>query len=402
MNFYDYLKQSYRSMRSHKTRTVFTMVGIFTGIMSIVIIVILSTSASDYFNDEMTKAGANVIQVVSVQNSSGDTAELTEEDMDLIRSYYNHMISEITGYTTLEGSVVINGTSQSAYTCGVDSDYVRFSDVKMLEGHYILDLDVSSSSKVCVINENLAIRLFGTTHCVGKNISFTDNSGFTNDYSIIGVTAVTDVFDEMVSDDAFSAFIYIPITTYQDIYSATSYNYFLIAANDKDTMKQLGLNIVTLLEQSNEVEEVYSVVSASDIQSLLNGLITALTMILLVVAFLTLFVAGVGVMNMELVIVTERKPEIGVRKALGARNSDIVFQFLLDSILLVSISGGLGTLFGIGIAYVLLSTLSVAISINIYLLLGVVAFFVVLGILFGVYPAYITTRILPIDCLKSE
>jgi putative ABC transport system permease protein len=301
------------------------------------------------------------------------------------------------------GTLRIGDKTRSASVVGVTSQYTSFQVMAISEGRFINEEDVEGNRKVVFINDLFAKRYFDRTDVIGEEIRLTNEDKDVMKLRIVGVQSTEDdPFASMTDNEDYPVSIIIPLTTMQEFYGTSRLNRIDLSIKDKEQLKEIGEKIVKLLEFTHETKDKYAVTSVQDIQASVNKVLGVITTVLLVIAVITLIVGGIGIINILLVSVTERIREIGIRKALGARKKDIVLQFLTESIMMTGLSGLIGILLGIICGAIISSIIKIPPVVDFKTILF--AFFgsVILGIIFGVYPAKKAADLNPIDALRYE
>lgn len=402
MNIIESFKQALSSLRANKLRSILTMVGIIMGVFSVITIVAIGNATQSYMDNEFAKIGANVLVVHYKSGTINSNDVLKNDDLKTISS-----VEEIKNVGTVvsgSGSLRVGSKTRRASISGVSSQYKEIMPSDMAQGRMINNIDNSTKSNVVVIDETFAKEMFKESNPVGQKLRVTLNSGSSLNLTIIGVTEVEDSpFGDMMGENQ-PVYITIPMTTLQSYYGDNSLNYIYASVEETDNSKlqKIGNKVIRALENKHGNKDKYAVEFLSDYQEMLNQVLGIVSSVLLVVAVITLVVGGIGIVNILLVSVTERIREIGVRKALGARKRDIIFQFITESIMLTGISGLIGIIFGILGGFIISSVIDIPPVINIKVIVLAFLGSVALGLLFGVYPAKKAADLDPIESLRYE
>lgn len=402
MHFSENLKQSFQSLKSNKLRSILTMIGIIMGVFSIVAIMAIGNAAKSFMEAEFNKLGANVLMIQYQSSQISNRDELTMKDMDVLIEGIPE-IQNISAFSADMGTLKIGDKTRSASVIGASSQYTSFQVMEISEGRFINEEDVESNRKVVFVNDLFAKRYFDKTDVVGEEIRLTNDDNNVLRLKIIGVQSTeNELFAEMGDNEDYPVSIIIPITTMHEFYGTDMLNRIDLSIIDKNQLKEIGDRLIKLLEFTHQNKDKYAVTSVQDIQASVGKVLGVITTVLLVIAVITLVVGGIGIINILLVSVTERIREIGIRKALGARKKDIVLQFLTESIMMTGISGLIGILLGIICGAIISSIIKIPPVVDLKTI--VFAFFgsVILGIVFGVYPAKKAADLNPIDALRYE
>ena len=378
------IRMCFKNILSNKSRSFLTMLGIIIGISSVIMLVGFTTGTSEDINNSLDNLGANVLTV----NIHNDDNTLTYSD---IKDQKFNFVEKVLPTSQGRNYAKTKSNSSSVTLIGTTSDFLSVQKLHLNDGRNLSDLDIEKSSKVVLIGSEVASNLFENKNPLGEKILLGSNY-----YTVIGVLE-----DGNTSNSNIGGSIITPITTYSKISNDDTISTLYFVANEdlKDTKmvesiinSQLGRLIST--ENIEIVTQDTISETAGEIDSMTNLLIG-------LVGAISLIVSGIGVMNIMIVSVSERTREIGVRKAIGATDFDILKQFLIEAILLTSFGGVIGIIVGclfsfisewVGTTFVLsLPTVLVALS-----------FSVATGIIFGIIPAIRASKLKPIDALKHD
>lgn len=404
MNIIESFKQALSSLRANKLRSILTMIGIVMGVFSVITIVAIGNATQSYMDNEFAKIGANVLAVSYKSGTINSNDVLQNDDMKAIAK-----VEEIKNVGTSmgrTGTIRLGDKTRNANITGVSSQYKDIMPTDMAQGRMINDIDNSLRSNVVVIKEDFAKANFKNENPIGQKLRVKLGSGSSMNLTVIGVTKAEDsIFGDMMSYESQSVSLTIPLTTLQAYYpwsDQLNYMYATIESKDKEDLKKIADKVIRILEQKHGNKDKYYVEFMSEVQEQLNSVLGIVSSVLLVVAVITLVVGGIGIVNILLVSVTERIREIGVRKALGARKRDIIFQFITESIILTGLSGTVGIILGILAGFVISSAISIPPTVDITVVILAFLGSVALGLLFGVYPAKRAADLDPIESLRYE
>ena len=406
---YEYVKMALSNIKANKMRSFLTMLGIIIGISSVILVLSLGNGAKNVITDALSGMGAG--QIAMYTTDATGTYNITMDDMDAMKD-------EVDGIKGISAQYYETGTTSTkkgnfqVQAYGVMSDYEYFISNGLLKGRYFNETEYEAGQPVCVIGQNDAIRLFGSTDVVGMDLDVTVwNTEIT--FTIIGV--------ENPQSNAMMSFVYenspvqitFPLSVFEQIYNMDISNFsqiFIQAEDDADTYAIVD-QVTNLAERRHrcqgEEDPIYQVENFSDYMSIANTVINMVTAIISLVAAISLVVGGIGVMNIMLVSVTERTREIGIRKSLGAKTKSILVQFLSESAIISLIGGIIGILFGIATAYLVAALVGVinpdiafkpVISVGAILIASL--FSCGIGIFFGIYPAKKAAKLSPIEALR--
>ena len=400
--FIEYIKIAVMNLKSNKGRSVLTMLGIIIGISSVIMIISIGNGMTAQVNGELNDMAGGQIYIYSNSAESDEIIEFTDEDLDAIEEKVPN-VKGVTPQYSLYGSALGKKGSFDAYiSAGTESqEFINSNRIKY--GKYYSESDYYAANKVCVISENDAILLFGTTDVVGMDIEIS-LYGISQDMTIVGIRENPD--SAMFVSYGDSVQIEIPLTTLGAQYGfyVETFDGFYVIGEAPEYASDIAKKSINILEGRHNVrgKGLIMLENFNDYMDQINDVLGYITIFVVFVAAISLLVGGIGVMNIMLVSVTERTREIGIRKALGARTASIMTQFLSESAI-ISLTGGLiGIVLGVGGASMLGLLIGIAPKVNITTVLGATFFSSAVGIFFGIYPAKKAAALSPIEALRHE
>jgi len=348
---YEYLKMAVSNIKANKMRSFLTMLGIIIGISSVILIMSLGNGAKNVITEEMAGIAAGQIALYTYDDTG--SYQITNEDIEAIEAEVGGL-KGVNAYMSADGVTSTKKGEFQVMASGQRASYKVFSTTEILTGRYFNEQEYLSAAPVCVIGEEDAIRLFGSADILGKTIDVTI-WGTEISFRIIGVEQAEKESMFTFTYDNSPVSIYFPLTVFAQIYGVgfdTYYQIYLMAEDGADTAA-ITTQVVDLLERRHQCygEDIYQYESFSDYMGTVNTVINTVTMLISLVAAISLVVGGIGVMNIMLVSVTERTREIGIRKALGAKTRSIMLQFLSESAIITMIGGLIGIVSGIAGAF---------------------------------------------------
>jgi len=400
---WEYIKIALMNIRSNKGRSFLTMLGIIIGISSVIMIISIGNGVQGGINEELNAIAGGQIYIYSYgNNEEGIVVEFDEDDVDAILEKVPN-VKAVTPQWGFSGTATgRKGTFSADLQLGMSGLQYATSD-PMVKGRYFSDSDYYAARKVCVITENSARLLFGTTDVIGMTFDLA-LYGSSQEFTIIGLR----------QDNAslLSGFMTSDRVTVEAPLSVLSASYgFYVGSNDLliisdgvENANQVARDSLRLMENRHDVrgKDVIGIENFNDYMSEINQVLDYVTIFVVFVAAISLLVGGIGVMNIMLVSVTERTREIGIRKSLGARTGSILLQFLSESAIITLLGGLIGIAIGVAGAYGICALIGFTAKVKVTTVLGASAFSSAVGIFFGIYPARKAAALSPIEALRHE
>jgi putative ABC transport system permease protein len=386
------------ALRANKLRAILTSLGVIIGSASIVLVVTVALTSRKFVLSQIEAVGSNLIQVELVQRPDKPqplSHEMTLEDLEAVRAIPN--VIEVAGTRELPMTVVVNGVERPVNLVGVTEGYQAIRRLIVLRGRYLDAGDMEMRSKVCLITTQLADRIFGQENPIGRPIRVGELT-----FTVIGV------FRERVETFGLSDIqensVILPFTLMKYYTGIEVVRLLDAQAARAEDVPSVERQVGQLLRARHPAEAEYKVLTLTAILNAARNISLALTIVLIIIAFIALVISGVGIMNIMLVTVTERTREIGIRKAIGAARREILYQFLIESFL---ISGGgavLGILIGIAVPVAIQSFLPGNLRVPVSPLSVIIAFVVSCstGLFFGYLPANQAASLQPVESLRYE
>jgi len=407
MSIFENIKSAFKNVFSNKMRTFLTTLGIIIGIAAVIAITSVGNGSQAQITEQFDSLGVGRITVSLRSNSPRNTVTsdaLTYEDYEELKEMDDiKSISPVYNGNNASVKLLDPKETNNASITGVTPDYQSIMAPTMLYGRYISDSDVEAKSKVVVINDTTAEKIFGYCNqsVIGEKISIKTWQG-SSKYTVIGISENSNADTESLYENEYPEKMVIPITSAFRLFNRKTLANIVLVAEDADNADTLCSVITDKLSQIHKNSDKYTAESAAEQMEAMTEVTGTVTMLISGVAAISLIVGGIGVMNIMLVTVTERTREIGIRKSIGAKNKDIMLQFVVEAVILTGIGGILGVIFGWGFGMVAGNLMGVSSVVSVNSVLTAVAISTAIGIVFGVYPARKAALLDPIEALRYE
>jgi putative ABC transport system permease protein len=399
MDIRETLSVAIDALRSNKLRAMLTSLGVIIGSASIVLVVTVALTSKKFVISQIESIGSNLVWVEMVQRQDRPqplSFELTVDDMNAVKASVPGVV-EVAGARELPMAVVAGGVERPVNLIGVTEGYQAIRRLVILRGRYFDSADMEMRSKVCLITKELSDRIFGLENPVGRSIRMGELT-----FTVIGV------FRERVETFGLSDIqensVIIPFSLMKYYTGVDVLRSLDAQAAGPEVVPLVERQVGQLLKSRHPSGAEYKVQTLAAILGAARNISLALTIVLIVIAFIALLISGIGIMNIMLVTVTERTREIGIRKAIGAAHREILYQFLIEAFL---ISGGgavLGILIGLAIPVAIQPFLPGNLRVPVSSLSVIIAFLVSCstGLFFGYLPANQAASLQPIESLRYE
>lgn len=407
----DNIRVAFIGLRTNKLRSALTMLGITIGVAAVIVLVSIGQAVETYVRDQFQGIGANLLFVIGSSDSLGRTQPLTQRDVNAISDPYRvpEAMLIMPQLNLPNRTVTSQGREALVTTRGVTADFPAVFNRDVIAGRFFDQDDMNGLARVAVIGLTTADRLFPDTFPLGQTIRIQGVR-----FTVIGilVEAGGAAFGPPGNDP--NDLILLPLTTAQTRLSGQRIvsgdrpvSNILVKARDNSTVDLAALQIRQTLREAHGIsfrdEDDFQVFTQAEILDSFSSVAGLLTIFLGLIAGISLLVGGIGIMNIMLVTVTERTREIGLRKAVGAQNRDILSQFLVEATVLALVGGGIGVLIAasatalVGLA---LPTLSTSVQLSSVALATLIS--AAIGVFFGIYPATRAAALNPIEALRYE
>ena len=387
MKIIQVFKMAISALSSNKARSFLIMLGVIIGVFAVTILISLIGSATDELTGSIEGMGSNMI---TINVDSPTRAHITLDDLDELvgKGQVKDIASSVSS-----GAVIKAGTNnEQVMLFGVTSNFDAIQEQSLDNGRFLSDLDIAVNSHNAVIDFDTAIDMFGTNMCTGSTLKINGE-----DFTVVGV------LEESADIGVIpSIAVTVPITTAQRMTKNPEIDNIFVQANTAESVDALVEQMEDYMMLMLNDEDYYSITNNAAMLDIMDNMTGIMRSVLAGIAGISLLVGGIGIMNIMLVSVTERTREIGVRKAIGARKSDILIQFIVEAVMLCVLGG----VIGLGLGYLGAAIAGPILDIPIVITGGTVAlamgFSIAVGLIFGTYPANKASNLVPIEALRYE
>jgi len=397
-----------RALRVNKMRALLTMLGIIIGIAAVIAMVAIGAGASKMISDQISSIGSNLLLVIpgsttsgGMRSGSGGTPTLTYDDAKAIKAECPS-VGEVAPTVRGSAQVVYGNQNWSTIVMGTTPEMLTVREWPLVAGRNISQSDVDGATKNCLIGQTVADNLFGDLDPVGKIIRIKKIP-----FTVIGILDKKGQSPQGQDQDDV---IYVPLRTAQRKLFGSQFpntvGAMMIQAKSAEVLKKAEEEVTALLKQRHRIgparEVDFSIRNLSEILAVSEQSSKVMSMLLGAVASISLIVGGIGIMNIMLVSVTERTREIGIRIAIGAKQRDILLQFLTEAVLLTTCGGIIGMVLGIAGARIVAQLIGWPTLISLQTIIIAFGFSAGVGVFFGFYPARKAASMNPIEALRYE
>lgn len=411
MKFRETFSISTRALKRNRARTLLTILGVVIGISSVTVIISAGKSLEKFINNQISSFGSNFIQteVRVPQGSGGATTQvqgvvittLKEKDrQDFLDLPY---IDKAYGAVITQDLISWKGEINKALIYGVSSEYIDIDATEIDYGRFFTEEEDNNLARVIVLGKKVKEDLFGASNPIDQNVKIKGLS-----YKVIGVAKERGAVFFFDMDDL----VYIPVKTTQKLLMGINYLSAITSQlSDPSKEEETAEAMREILRENHDIDDPdrddFEVMGIQETQDILGTVLGAITILLVVLASISLVVGGVGIMNIMYASVAERTFEIGLRKSVGASNSNVLKQFLMEAILVTFLGGIFGVLFGIGMTYLIFIVANYygmdwPFSLSLIGIILAIGFSIAVGLIFGIYPAKKAADLNPIMALRKE
>ncbi|MBI4982170.1 MAG: ABC transporter permease [Candidatus Omnitrophica bacterium] len=402
--FIDYLREACFAIWSHKLRSFLSILGILIGVGAVIAMLALGQGAKAAIEKQLTGLGSNLLVVRAgspklhgVALESGTVTRFTFQDVDALRNLSDEIV-RVSPSVSGRGQIVYFNKNWNTQVEGVDVDYEYMRSFTPEVGRFFSASEVRMREKVALLGTTVARELFGEANPIGEVIKIN-----LINFQVIGVLPEKGATTFRDQDDV----ILIPVTTAMfRVFGKQYVDAIFIECRDPQAMDALSDSISAMIIKLHRLrkdnEDSFEIRNMADIKKTLEATTKTMSLLLGAIAAISLFVGGIGIMNIMLVSVTERTREIGLRKAIGANNRDILVQFLIEAVLMSVFGGVGGILLGAGVSALVTTIAGWSMIVSLSSVILATVFSLIVGVVFGLWPAKQASRLDPIEALRYE
>lgn len=403
--FWESVAIAFEGLRANKMRSLLTMLGIIIGVGAVIAMVSIGLGVRDKVQKSIASLGSNLLIIMpgstapsGVRVAAGGTTTLTYDDAQAIARKVSG-VSFVAPQVQRQYQAVFGGNNWITSMQGITPEFMTVRNFELSDGSFITLQQLEARERVAVLGKTVVDNLFGGISPVGQTIRINKST-----FRVIGVLTTK---GQSAGGQDQDDMILVPLKTAQERMMGINYVQSIsVQADSAESIDQVLIDITSLLKTRHRIQageaDDFSVRNLTALMATATETTDTITLLLGNTAAISLLVGGIGIMNIMLVSVTERTREIGVRKALGATFSNILLQFLIEAIV-IGVTGGLiGIVLGMGASYLISSIFGWSTVISGFTIALAFGFSVLIGVIFGLYPARKAARLDPIDALRYE
>lgn len=393
----DYIKSAFKNIVRKHVRTALTILGIAIGVASVVIIGNISQCGTDALNSELDSLGLSGLSISS--SPDAQSISLNENDLNIIKKC--DQVEQAAPVMLQNTDVSVRKLNSKAIVWGIDTKASEIISINLIYGRMFNNQDISTNANVCLVDENFSKNAYSRDNIIGKSVSILCG-GVLEDFKVIGIIKTGSGLLQNIIGNYVPTFVYVPYTTIQNAVGRDDFDQIAVKLKSGSNVDTIGKTIVDSLNRSNGTDDAFVSNNLAKQKDGLTSMLGIMTLILSAVGAISLLVASLSIMTVMLVSVNERTREIGIKKAIGAKRSSIMIEFMFEALLISVIGCFFGIAAGYLVSYAGASYFGLVLSVRTDIMLLAVGFSILTGTVFGVYPAYKASNLKPVDALRME
>ncbi len=402
----DYFRQAGFAMLAHKMRSILSILGILIGVAAVIAMLALGEGAKLSIEKQLASLGSNLLVVMpgsskvhGIALATGSVTRFTFQDVEAMRKLSLDEVKRVSPSVSGRGQIVYANKNWNTQVNGVDVDYAEMRATVPTIGRFFTEQEVKMREKVALLGLTVVKELFGDTNPIGETIKIN-----LINFRVIGILPEKGANAFHDQDDT----VMIPVTTAMyRLFGKQYIDSIFVEANSPQSLDSAQESLKQLIMKQHHLnkkddEDTFQIRNMADIKKTIEATTKTMSLLLGAIAAISLLVGGIGIMNIMLVSVTERTREIGLRKAIGANNKDIMVQFLIEAVLMSLIGGVAGILLGSGIATLITLFAGWTVRVSLFSMMLATIFSFIVGVVFGLWPAKQASLLNPIEALRYE
>jgi len=393
----DYIKSAFQNLNRKRIRTALTIFGIAIGVGSVIIIGNISQCGTNALSSELDGLGLSGLSISS--STDAGNISLNENDLNIVKKC--DQVEQAAPIMVENTDVSTRKLNLKALVWGIDTKASQIISINLLYGRQFNNADINAHANVCLVDETFSKSAYDRSNIIGKNVSIMCG-GAQESFKVIGIIKTGSGLLQNIIGDYIPTFIYVPYTTVQTAVGRNDFDQIAVKIKTGANVDNIGQTIIDNLNRNNGTVDAFVSNNLAKQKDSLTNMLGIITLILSAVGAISLLVASLSIMTVMLVSVNERTREIGIKKAIGAKRSSIMLEFMFEAVLISLIGCLFGIVAGYLISYAGAAYFGVALSVRTDIMLLAVGFSILSGTVFGVYPSYKASKLKPVDALRQE
>ena len=395
---FDLFRNAFRNLRHKKGRSILTISSVAIGAAAVIVIGSIGECGTAVLSTELDNMGMGGF-TIAVDSETNSTGKLLSEDLTLVKNETD--VQDASPILVYNGNVSHRDVEEDVLLWGVDETADDIVSIQPLYGRTLSKFDIQSQNQVCLVDAEIAKAFYFRDNIVGKTI-YLNCMGTQQAFEVIGIVKTGGGLLQNLIGNYVPSFVYVPVSTLQALTQRNDFDRIAVKATENADPVQAGSLISQKLDRKSQTTHGYIITNLSNQRDQLLNILEMVTLVLIVIGAISLLVSGLGIMTVMLVSVSERTKEIGIKKSIGAKRSRILQEFLAEAMLVTAFGSMVGILVGVGISWIGATILQVQLIPNFSVLIGTFWGSVLIGGVFGVYPAAKASKLDPAVALRES